>query len=124
TSARSGQSSLRRSTSTNRSNRGGIGGGRAGIGGRTQAAEQAVTDELTPERIASLERAIAAADGSTVVSSDDLQGVSRTEQPIYVTVNREHNLIIVRTSDMAVLRDIEYLIKEMDRPTTQVLLEM
>jgi type II secretory pathway component HofQ len=124
TSARSGQSSLRRSTSSNRNNRGGIGGGRAGVGGRTQASELAVTEELTSERIANLEQAITATDGSTVVSSDNLKGVSRTEQPIYVTVNREHNLIIVRTSDMAVLRDIERLIKEMDRPTTQVLLEM
>lgn len=83
-----------------------------------------MTEELTPERIAQLEKAITAADGSTVVSSDDLKNVSRTEQPIYVTVNREHNLIIVRTSDTGVLRDIERLIKEMDRPTTQVLLEM
>ena len=124
TSARSGQSSLRRSTSSNRNNRGGIGGGRAGAGGRTQASEQAVTEELTPERLANLEQAITAAGGSTVVSSEDLKGVSRTEQPIYVTVNREHNLIIVRTSDVAVLRDIERLVKEMDRPTTQVLLEM
>jgi general secretion pathway protein D len=124
TSARSGQSSLRRSTSSNRNNRGGIGGGRAGTGGRTQVSEQAVTEEMTPERIAQLEKAITAADGSTVVSSDDLKSVSRTEQPIYVTVNREHNLIIVRTSDTGVLRDIERLIKEMDRPTTQVLLEM
>lgn len=124
TSARSGQSSLRRSTSS-RSNRAGSGGSsRAGAGGRTQASELAVTEELTPERIAQLEKAITAADGSTVVSSDDLKSVSRTEQPIYVTVNREHNLIIVRTSDTGVLRDIERLIKEMDRPTTQVLLEM
>lgn len=124
TSARSGQSSLRRSTSSNRNNRGGIGGSsRGGVGGRNQPSELAVTEELTPERISRLEQAITAADG-TVVSSEDLKGVSRTEQPIYVTVNREHNLIIVRTSDVAVLRDIEHLIKEMDKPTTQVLLEM
>src|SRR3546814_20279814 len=43
----------------------------------------------------------------------------RSEQLIYVTVNREHNLIIVRTSDLEVLRDIEDLIKEMDKPTQQ-----
>jgi len=123
-SARSGQSSLRRSTGNNNNRNSTSGGNRGGAGGRNQASELAVTEELTPERIAQLEKAITAADGSTVVSSDDLKSVSRTEQPIYVTVNREHNLIIVRTSDVAVLRDIERLVKEMDRPTTQVLLEM
>ena len=65
-----------------------------------------------------------AAEDGLRMSSDDLRGISRNEQLIYVTVNREHNLIIVRTSDLEVLRDIEDLIKEMDKPTQQVLLEM
>lgn len=58
------------------------------------------------------------------VSSEALQGITRTEQPIYITVNREHNLIIVRTSDASAVKEIERLVKEMDRPTPQVLLEM
>lgn len=122
TTARSGQSSLRRSASGNR-NRSSSGSRRAASTQSTTPAELAITEKLTPERLANLEQAMAVAEGGAV-ESQSLLGVSRTEQPIYVTVNREHNLIIVRTSDMSVLKDIEYLVKEMDKPTTQVLLEM
>lgn len=122
TSARGGQASLRRSAGGSAR---GSGGGRRFSGGQNAIeSEQAITEELSPERLARLEQAIAASGNGTLVSSDDLQGVSNSEQPIYITVNREHNLIIVRTSDVAVLRDIERLIKEMDKPTQQVLLEM
>ena len=62
-------------------------------------------------------------EGGTI-SSEALKGITRSEQPIYITVNREHNLIIVRTSDAAAVKEIERLVKEMDRPTPQVLLEM
>lgn len=44
--------------------------------------------------------------------------------PIQVTVNRMHNLIVVRTSDNRALADIGGLIAELDRPMPQVLLEM
>lgn len=43
---------------------------------------------------------------------------------IFVTYNRLHNLLIVRSSDLDALREIEQLAKELDRPTRQVLLEM
>jgi len=46
------------------------------------------------------------------------------EEPIYVSVVKQHNLISVRTSDDAALRDIEALIRKLDRPMAQVLLEM
>lgn len=125
--ARSGQAGLRRQTGA-RTN-GGMGGRRGGAGARRglnqqTPAEEAITETLTPEQLARLDEAMEASEGDGRISSDELRGVSRNEQPIYVTVNREHNLIIVRTSDLAVLRDIEALIKEMDKPTQQVLLEM
>jgi general secretion pathway protein D len=62
--------------------------------------------------------------GGGSVSSEVLNKISGSEQPIYLTLNREHNLIIARTSDSVAMKEIERLIKEMDRPTPQVLLEM
>lgn len=123
--ARSGQSSLRRQTGARAngmgsSRRGGV--ARRAINQDTPA-EEAITETMTPEQLARLDEAMAASEDAKI-SSDELKGVSRNEQLIYVTVNREHNLIIVRTSDLEVLRDIENLIKEMDKPTQQVLLEM
>ncbi|MFG0249988.1 MAG: FecR domain-containing protein, partial [Phycisphaeraceae bacterium JB051] len=46
------------------------------------------------------------------------------EEMIYVSVVKQHNLISVRTTDDNALRDIEELIKQLDRPMAQVLLEM
>ena len=46
------------------------------------------------------------------------------EEPIYVSVVKQHNLISVRTSDEEAMRDIEALILALDRPMSQVLLEM
>ncbi len=124
TSARGGQASLRRSTGGQNNNRSFSNNRRLAPGQIGNQSERSITEELSPERLARLEQAIAASENGVTVSSEDIQGVSRSEQPIYITVNREHNLIIVRTSDVGVLRDIERLIKEMDKPTTQVLLEM
>lgn len=46
------------------------------------------------------------------------------EPKIFVTINRQHNLLFVRTADRDAMRDIEKIIKETDRPTKQVLLEV
>jgi type II secretory pathway component GspD/PulD (secretin) len=48
----------------------------------------------------------------------------RSEPPIYVTWNSLHNLLLLRTSDKQALRDIAQLIKRIDQPAQQVLLEM
>src|SRR5690606_31773823 len=102
-SARSGQSSLRRQTgarnnSISSSRRGGV-GARRGMN-QNLPSEEAITETLTPEQLARLDEAMEASEGDVRISSDELRGVSRNEQLIYVTVNREHNLIIVRTSDL------------------------
>jgi general secretion pathway protein D len=94
------------------------------MGGAGIESDRAVTDRLTPDQIDKLtDRLIEYGDVRTI-ASEALKGISRSEQPIYITLNREHNLIIVRTTDMDAIKDIEHLIKEMDRPTPQVLLEM
>ena len=121
TQARSGQASLRRpggsATSSNRSSaRSSIAGG-GGI-----ISENVISEQLTAEQLAQLGSMMDGENGA--LSSDALRGITRTEQPIYITVNREHNLIIVRTSDATAVKEIDRLVKEMDRPTPQVLLEM
>ncbi|MEM1275124.1 MAG: DUF3438 family protein [Pseudomonadota bacterium] len=63
--------------------------------------------------------------GSTSgVGFGDASEILGLEPTIFVTVNRDHNLLFVRTSDQAVLRSIEQIIRATDRPTKQVLLEM
>ncbi|MEM8840221.1 MAG: hypothetical protein AAGD47_00445, partial [Pseudomonadota bacterium] len=54
----------------------------------------------------------------------DAAEVLGLEPTIYVTINREHNLLFVRTADDAVLKSIEQIIRASDRPSKQVLLEM
>lgn len=58
------------------------------------------------------------------VSRRELEELTGGEAPIWVTINHQHNLVIVRTSDLEVLDEIEELILQIDRPTPQVLLEM
>ncbi|MDP3094491.1 MAG: hypothetical protein Q8N02_02785 [Methylotenera sp.] len=121
--------------------RGGVGGigGIGGIGGqanrnllsgrngRNQGMNNPfssrVNDQLTPDQLQMLEDTTENT-GSNVVNSEGLRKVGSSEPLIFLSVNCEHNLIILRTSDNAAIKDIEYLIKEMDRPVPQVLLEM
>lgn len=121
--ARAGQASLRRQTGGSNFSGGSRGLGRSTMaGGAGVLSENLVSEQLTAEQLARL-GALTEGEGGTV-SSEALKGITRSEQPIYITVNREHNLIIVRTSDAAAVKEIERLVKEMDRPTPQVLLEM
>lgn len=109
------------SRSNNSSNNSSNGGG----GGATINTDRVVFNEkLSSEKLAKIETSIAAGGDDGLLSAEALKGFSQPEQPIYVTVNREHNLIVVRTSDTLAVKDIGELIKEMDKPTPQVLLEM
>jgi general secretion pathway protein D len=56
--------------------------------------------------------------------SEVMRAVSRQGAPIHITYNLLHNLLLARTGDEAALKDIEALVREMDRPPRQVLLEM
>ena len=44
--------------------------------------------------------------------------------PIYVSINKPNNMIVVRTGDREAVKQIEHLIKSLDKPTPQVLLEV
>jgi general secretion pathway protein D len=104
---------LRRSTM----GRGRYGGSRT----RVMDSERVIDETLTPDQIERLEER-GTTDGA--VTAEDLRGISRRDPTIYVTVNRQHNLIVVRTSDTLAMKEIAKLVAELDRPTPQVLLEM
>lgn len=91
-----------------------------GIGGRAGGSERVLEEDLTPDQIERLQEL--APEG--LATGEELRGVTREDPTIYVTVNRQHNLIVVRTSDTEAMTEIERLIAELDRPTPQVLLEM
>ena len=57
-------------------------------------------------------------------TTDDEGAKEPGGRSIYVTVNLENHQIIVRTSNIAALTNIEKLIKELDQPIRQVVLEM
>lgn len=92
------------------------GGGRFGssLGQREQ-----LPDDLTVEQLEAL-----SSDGGRQVETERLAQVSGMNKIIFVTVNTEHNLLIVKTSDTSVLKSIASLVEQLDRPQTQVMLEM
>ncbi len=79
------------------------------------------SEKLTPEQLAALSQL---AGGQQVSGTQIRQVAQRQEAPIYVTVNRLHNLLFVRTSDLRALDEVARVIKASDRPIPQVLLEM
>ncbi len=58
------------------------------------------------------------------ISDQKIAKITDAQTPIYITINRIHNLLFVRTTDDEALVEIEKLIKVSDKPTPQVLLEM
>ena len=112
---------------------GGMGGfGQNGIGGRNALtasalleSEQLPGDAMTTDQVAALQqRTRTLENGSQGVDSQDVQDVSSREPLIYVSHNKTHSLVIVRTSDQDAMKSIERLILDLDRPTPEVLLEM
>lgn len=78
---------------------------------------------MTPEQISTLEQRLNQLEDAGV-DANALRQITQQQAPIFVTVNREHNLVIVRTSDVEAMKSIEQLVLKIDRPTPQVLLEM
>lgn len=84
-------------------------------------------DSLTALQLAELQRRVDALqqpEGEAGVSAEAIREVTQREPPIYVSYNRTHSLVIVRTSDVDAMKSIERLVVELDRPTPEVLLEM
>ncbi|MEL6897765.1 MAG: hypothetical protein AAFP90_16830, partial [Planctomycetota bacterium] len=82
-------------------------------------------DPLTSAQLSSLQSRMQALEGGGEgVNSRDVQEATGREPLIYVSHNRTHSLVIVRTSDTEAMKAIERLILDLDRPTPEVLLEM
>lgn len=122
-SVRSGNSSVRNSSSSR--SRSGGGSRRGGFGGNNfvESGTMLDTDDLTVDQIDRIAQALALS-GSRNIDQETLQQTTVQSQPIYVTVNNEHNMIIVRSDDKSVLKGINQLIEQMDIPVPQVMLEM
>lgn len=79
------------------------------------------TDELGPQELELLQRALADPDAADREALDRLQDERAT---IYVSILRKNNQVAVRSSDQAALRQIEQIVQALDVPTPQVLLEI
>jgi type II secretory pathway component GspD/PulD (secretin) len=122
--ARSNNSSNRNNNNNNRNDRNNnisSTTSSSGSGGRVSSVDPnlQLQTELSVDQLEALSEA-----GDTRISAENLSSLTSRLSPIYVTVNNEHNLIIVRTSDVEVMDSIASLIEQMDKPVPQVLLEM
>lgn len=129
-SVRGGNSSVRGITGGNRfgssrnsrSNRGSS-NSRFGRGSMAESGSLLDSDDLTVDQIERIALALEQS-GQRNVSQEALQEATVQSQPIYVTVNNEHNMLVVRSDDRSVLSNIRQLIEQMDIPVPQVMLEM
>lgn len=88
------------------------------------AGNGAITEKLSADQLSRLENAAEVDVNGNLIVSDAIRGISGAQQPIYITISRQQNMMIVRTSDGVAVKEIENLVKAMDKPTAQVLLEM
>lgn len=82
--------------------------------------EKAAINQLSNEGALALEDASQEKGGSIF----DLFSTTFGGPRIFVTTNREHNMLIIKTADIAALDEIEKLIQQIDEPLPQVILEM
>jgi len=83
-------------------------------------------DELSAAQIERIERAQAARGGDPLLLAESTVADvrRRSRAPIFVATNVEHNLLFVRTADERAMAEVRRIVRESDRPTPQVLLEM
>ncbi len=79
--------------------------------------------EFSADQLALLERMRST--GTQVIAESEMRKVTQHSQAkIYVTVNRLHNMLFVRSSDVKAMEDIAEIITESDKQVPEVLLEM
>lgn len=91
-------------------------------GSNDQDNELAKIESLTPSQFSMLQT-----DGAMVETINESLIANVSQQlkaTIYVTYNELHNLLFIRSSDEDALESIAQLIKEIDKPAKQVLLQM
>ncbi len=87
--------------------------------GRPERASDAPLEDLGAAQIRALDEL--ARSGEDPGALDQMEG---EEPTIFVTVMRRTNTLVVRSADSAAMDDIERLVKTLDVPTPQVLLEV
>lgn len=121
----SGGSSRRGSSNNSVRNSRSLSGGRGGNNNTLiNSGSQLDGRNLTVDQLQQISELNANQQSGNVLDASTLQDVTIQAQPIYITVNNEHNMIIVRTDDMGVVESITNLVKKMDKPIPQVMLEM
>jgi len=100
---------------TNRQRRGLSGNSRGGLNNNQT---DSIPDDMTVEQLSSL------ASTNKQINPKQLSLVAGVRKIIHVTVNTEHNLLIVKTSNQDVLKSIATLVKNLDKPQSQVMLVM
>ncbi|WP_415885634.1 type II secretion system protein GspD [Neptuniibacter sp. QD37_6] len=111
-----GKNSSRSSSGSSSSSRNG-----SNNGGNDNSELRNQTRDLS---LGQLEQLLRGNSNSLSVDPASMQALSLKAQPIYVTVNNEHNMIIVRTDDSKIINSIKQLVDKMDIPVPQVMLEM
>jgi general secretion pathway protein D len=79
--------------------------------------------DLTPEQIAALEKTMAQS-GAAGIDPSVLAKLRGGQTTIHVTIVRRNNMVAVRSSDRDAICEIERIVRQLDVPTPQVLLEM
>ncbi|MCQ8131017.1 type II secretion system protein GspD, partial [Methylomonas rivi] len=98
------------------------GNNRYGMGGMGNFGyQERVPGDLSVDQ---LEQLSADSGDGKRVEADKLSEVSGMNKVVFVTVNSEHNQLIVKSSDQGILKSISNLVEQMDIPQTQVMLEM
>lgn len=95
----------------------------SGMGAFNESGVILETQDLSIDQIDRIATALEQS-GNRNIDQQTLQENTVQSQPIYITVNNEHNMLIVRSDDQSVLTGIRQLISEMDIPVPQVMLEM
>lgn len=88
---------------------------------RRRAESDANSPALTPDQLETLQKALAASGDSDGSLLEKLRGA---QPSIFVTIMRRSNTIAVRSADGPALKEIERLVRRLDVPTPQVLLEV
>ena len=83
--------------------------------------KKSIDQDLSVDQIAALGTE---GESRNIVSAEQLLTLSTQREPIFVTMIAEHNIVAVRTGDKEALDQIEKLVKKIDKPVPQVLLEM
>jgi type II secretory pathway component GspD/PulD (secretin) len=119
----SNSSGFSRGRSTNSRSDNSSSSGNSGFGSRDEGVKNDI-EGMTSWQIDLMEQVSSEKD-NLLLSEKTLANVRRRSRvPIFVSVNREHNLLFVRTADDRAMIEIESIVRDSDRPTPQVLLEM